>query len=99
MVSSAFSAQTRLFTASQQPPASPMESGIPGGKPTSSFIHSRLLYESGCDLRWSGKRGQRHARFVYPSERFKGKPPFIAATFFASEIQSAKTEKVCCRGR
>ena len=38
------------------------------------------------------------ACFAYPKERFKDKPAFVAATFYVSEIQAAKTEKVCLEG-
>jgi hypothetical protein len=38
------------------------------------------------------------ACFAYPKERFKDKPLFVAATFFVSEIRSAKTEKACLDG-
>jgi len=38
------------------------------------------------------------ACFAYPKERFKDKDVFVAATFYVSEILSAKTEKVCLKG-
>ena len=38
------------------------------------------------------------ACFAYPKERFKDKDVFVAATFYVSEILSAKTEDVCLRG-
>jgi len=38
------------------------------------------------------------ACFAYPKERFKDKPLFVAATFFVTEIESAKTEKACLKG-
>jgi len=38
------------------------------------------------------------ACFAYPKERFKDKPAFVAATFYVSEILSAKTEAVCLKG-
>ena len=45
-----------------------------------------------------GSEGSAMACFAYPKERFKHKPLFVAATFFASEIRSAKTEKECLKG-
>jgi len=45
-----------------------------------------------------GSEGSAMACFAYPKEGFKDKPLFVAATFFVSEIQSAKTEKVCLKG-
>jgi hypothetical protein len=38
------------------------------------------------------------ACFAYPKERFKDKDVFVAATFYVSEILSAKTEEVCLKG-
>ena len=38
------------------------------------------------------------ACFAYPSERFKDKPAFVAATFYVSEIESAKAQKECLEG-
>jgi len=35
---------------------------------------------------------------AYPKEKFRDKPHFVAASFFVSEIQSAKTEDVCLKG-
>jgi hypothetical protein len=45
-----------------------------------------------------GSEGSPMACFAYPNEKFKDKPHFVAATFFVSEIQSAKTEQVCLKG-
>jgi hypothetical protein len=45
-----------------------------------------------------GSEGSTMACFAYPNEKFKDKPYFVAATFFVSEIQSAKIEKVCLKG-
>jgi len=45
-----------------------------------------------------GSEGSTTACFAYPNERFKDNPHFVAATFFVSEIQSAKTEEVCLKG-
>jgi len=38
------------------------------------------------------------ACFGYPKDKFKDKPHFVAATFFISEIESAKTETACLQG-
>ncbi len=35
---------------------------------------------------------------AYPPERFKDKPAFVGATFYVSEIESAKTQKECLEG-
>jgi hypothetical protein len=45
-----------------------------------------------------GRGGNTMACFAYPNERFKDKPSFVAATFFVSEIQAAKTERICLKG-
>jgi hypothetical protein len=45
-----------------------------------------------------GSEGSAMACFAYPKEIFKDKPLFVAATLFVSEIQLAKTEKVCLKG-
>jgi len=38
------------------------------------------------------------ACFAYPKERFRDKDVFVAATFYVSEILSAKIEEVCLKG-
>lgn len=38
------------------------------------------------------------ACFAYPKDEFKDKPHFVAASFFVSEIESAKTENACLKG-
>jgi hypothetical protein len=45
-----------------------------------------------------GSNGNTLACFAYPKEKFKDKPHFLAATFFVSEIRSAKTEAECVSG-
>jgi hypothetical protein len=35
---------------------------------------------------------------AYPRERFKDKPAFVAATFYVSEIEPAKTREECLEG-
>jgi hypothetical protein len=45
-----------------------------------------------------GSEGSTMACFAYPNARFKDKPRFVAATFYVSKIQSAKTEEVCLKG-
>lgn len=49
-----------------------------------------------CDGPGSGGTGL--ACFTYPTEKFIDKPSFVAASFFVSEIQSAKTEELCLKG-
>lgn len=38
------------------------------------------------------------ACFAYPKANFRDNPRFVAASFFVSEIKSAKTEKICLQG-
>src|ERR1700730_8966982 len=82
----------------QQTSASPIKSGISeGNQPAVSSTPDSCMSQGAiCDGPGSG--GSTMACFAYPNERFKDKPSFVAATFFVSEIQSAKTEKVCLKG-
>ena len=45
-----------------------------------------------------GSEGTPVACFAYPNGRFKNRPPIVGATFYVSEIKSAKTEKGCLEG-
>jgi len=62
----------------------------------SSVPESCMSQGAICD--GPGSEGSAMACFAYPKERFKDKPLFVAATFFVSEIRSAKTEKECLKG-
>lgn len=44
-----------------------------------------------------GSQGTTKACFAYPAERLKNKPMFVAAAFYVSEIESAKTEDACLK--
>ena len=82
----------------QQTPASRIKSGILEGDQAavSSLPDSCMTQGAICD--GPGSEGSAMACFAYPKERFKDKPLFVAATFFVSEIRSAKTEKECLKG-
>jgi hypothetical protein len=82
----------------QQTPARPIKSGISeGNQPAVSSIPDACMGQGAiCD--GPGSEGSAMACFAYPKEQFKDKPHFVAATFFVSEIQSAKTEKECLEG-
>ena len=62
----------------------------------SSVPESCMSQGAICD--GPGSEGSAMACFAYPKEKFKDKPLFVAATFFVSEIRSAKTEKECLKG-
>jgi hypothetical protein len=62
----------------------------------SSVPESCMSQGAICDGPGSG--GTALACFTYPKEKFIDKPSFVAASFFVSEIQAAKTEKVCLKG-
>ena len=82
----------------QQTPASSVESGISEGNQAAvpSIPDSCISQGTICD--GPGSEGSTTACFAYPNERFKDKPLFVAAAFYVSEIQSAKTETVCLKG-
>jgi hypothetical protein len=44
-----------------------------------------------------GSEGTTKACFAYPRERLKEKPMFVAAAFFVSDIESAKTQSQCLK--
>jgi hypothetical protein len=80
------------------PQHSPAESGISEGhQPAASSVPDSCVSQGAiCD--GPGSEGSPMACFTYPNEKFKDKPYFVAATFYVSKIQSAKTEKVCLKG-
>jgi hypothetical protein len=45
-----------------------------------------------------GSEGTSLACFTYPKEGFEDKPSFVGAAFYVSEIESAKTKKLCVDG-
>jgi hypothetical protein len=67
------------------------ENGTGSSVPESCMSQGQI-----CD--GPGSEGSTMACFAYPNERFKDKPLFVAATFYVSGIQSAKTEGVCLNG-
>lgn len=82
----------------QQTPSSPIESGISQGtQPAVPSIPDSCMSQ-GEICGGPGSEGSTMACFAYPKERFKDKPHFVAATFFVSEIPSAKTENSCLKG-
>jgi hypothetical protein len=87
-----------LVNCMPQNPASPTSTSNPeGAQPTgSSMPDSCLSQDAICD--GPGSEGRAMACFAYPNERFKDKPHFVAATFFVSVVQSAKSEKECLKG-
>ena len=83
--------------APRQTSTSPQEPGTSEeGQTGTSISDSCVSQGANCD--GPGSRGRAMACFAYPKERFKDKPAFVAATFYVSEIQAAKTEKVCLEG-
>jgi hypothetical protein len=83
--------------APQQTPASPIESGTSeGAQPVTSISDSCVSQGAICDGPGSGGRAM--ACLAYPKEKFKDKPHFVVASFFVSEIRSAKTENLCLKG-
>ena len=89
--------ETLVNCAPQQTPASAIESGPSEEvQPVTSISDSCVNQGAICDGPGSG--GAAKACFAYPKEEFKDKPHFVAASFFVSEIKSAKTENVCLKG-
>jgi hypothetical protein len=83
--------------APRQTPISAIESGASeDAQPGTSISASCVSQGANCDGPGSG--GMALACFAYPEGRFKDKPHFVTASFFVSEIPSAKTENVCLKG-
>jgi hypothetical protein len=82
----------------RQAPVSPMESGISEGKQPAVPSYEDSCLSQGAICGGPGSEGATLACFAYPQARFKDKPHFVAATFFVSDIQSAKTEAECLKG-
>jgi|HubBroStandDraft_6_1064221.scaffolds.fasta_scaffold00009_136 hypothetical protein len=82
----------------QQTPTSPTKSSASeGNRPEGSSIPDSCISQGAiCD--GPGSEGSTLACFAYPRARFKNKPHFVAASFYVSEIQSAKTQKECLNG-
>jgi hypothetical protein len=72
------------------------------GNPIKPTISEATVPDScmsqGASCGGPGSEGRALACFAYPKERFEDKPHFVAATFFVSEILSAKTGKECLKG-
>jgi hypothetical protein len=83
--------------APRQTPTSPQEpDASEEDQPGTSISDSCVSQGANCDGPGSGGRAM--ACFAYPKEKFKDKPHFVTASFFVSEIQSAKTEDACLKG-
>jgi hypothetical protein len=83
--------------APQQTPASPIASGASeAGQPSTSISDSCVSQGATCD--GPGSEGAARACFAYPKERFRDVGVFVAATFYVSEILSAKTDVACLKG-
>jgi hypothetical protein len=81
-----------------QTPVSPKQS-TPSKEtqPAPSSISDSCINQGAiCD--GPGSEGSALACLAYPKEEFKDKPHFVAASFYISQIQSAKTEKACLNG-
>jgi len=83
--------------APHQTPTGAQERGASEEAPPGTSI-SDACVSQGADCDGPGSGGRAMACFAYPKERFKDKPAFVAATFYVSEILSAKTEEVCLKG-
>jgi hypothetical protein len=62
----------------------------------SSVPESCMSQGAICD--GPGSEGSTMACLAYPKDKFEDKPHFVAASFYVSEIHSAKTEKKCLKG-
>jgi hypothetical protein len=82
----------------QQPPTSPTKSSASEENQPMVLSPSDSCISQGAICDGPGSEGNALACFAYPKERFKDKPHFVAASFYVSEIQSAKTEKECLKG-
>ncbi|MFY9791584.1 MAG: hypothetical protein WAJ99_10385 [Candidatus Sulfotelmatobacter sp.] len=80
----------------QTPTGAQERGGSEEAQPGTSISDACVSQGANCDGPGSGGRAM--ACFAYPKERFKDKPAFVAATFYVSEILSAKTEEVCLKG-
>jgi hypothetical protein len=82
----------------QQTPIGPTKSSASEGtEPGVSTISDSCISQGEiCD--GPGSEGSTLACFAYPKERLKDKPQIVAASFYVSEIQPAKTEKQCLKG-
>ena len=83
---------------SQRALVSPTESGISEGKQPVVPSYPDSCMSQGAICGGPGSEGSTLACFAYPQERFNDKPHFVAATFFVSEIRSAKAEMECLKG-
>jgi hypothetical protein len=87
-----------ISCAPTQAPGSPATSNASRtDQPAGASISSACVSQGAiCD--GPGSEGTTLACLAYPKERFKDKPLLVAASFFVSEIESAKTEKSCLEG-
>jgi hypothetical protein len=96
-----FSYSDVLIDCLPQPTAA--DSATPATSKTSTDHPSALSIPAACASQGAtcdgpGSEGASVACFAYPKERFKDKPSFVAATFYVSEIESAKNKKICMDG-
>jgi hypothetical protein len=82
----------------QQTSSSTIKSGISEGSQPAVSSSADSCMSQGSICGGMGSEESTAACFAYPKERFKDKPAFVAATFYVSEILSAKTEEVCLKG-
>lgn len=71
-------------------PVGKQENGIGSSVPEACISQGSI-----CGM---GSEESTVACFAYPNEAFKDKDAFVAATFYVSEILSAKTEEMCLKG-
>jgi hypothetical protein len=83
--------------APRQTPTSAIEPGVSEEAPPGTSISASCVSQ-GANCYGPGSGGMALACFAYPKERFNDKPPFVSASFFVSEISSAKTDDVCLKG-
>ena len=82
----------------QQTSPSAIKSGMSQGGQSAVSSSTDSCMSQGSICGGMGSEESPAACFAYPKERFKDKPAFVAATFYVSEILSAKTEEVCLKG-
>jgi hypothetical protein len=80
----------------QQDTTGPTRSGKPDGHQPVSSNPNPCADFGYCD--GPGSDGSAMTCLVYPDEKFKNVVDFVAATFYVSAIQSARTEGECLKG-
>lgn len=82
----------------QQTRTSPTRSNASEGSQPEALSISDSCVTQGAICDGPGSKGSALACFAYPKDNFKDKPRFVAASFYVSEIQPAKTEEECLKG-